>query len=191
MACELSGPAAEIQHPPTVYLGQERQQISMLHRPLPPGSEPLEGRIAGEETWVVIDVLRFPRGFGHRSPTSPRTWGHGSLFALDNHSIRGPTSDISRAQCSLSTWRSSIPSVQLVACSPSGTLLEAAPLFPTAQSVLPSSRGAPRAEPVNTSRPYVRERLPGRAGLGFQPRSTDSAPSSPPDSGQLRVMTGF
>src|SRR5437667_245340 len=87
--------------------GGERQQISMLHRPLPPGSEPLEGRIAGEETWVVIDVLRFPRGFGHRSPTSPRTWGHGSLFALDNHSIRGPTSDISRAQCSLSTWRSS------------------------------------------------------------------------------------
>jgi hypothetical protein len=39
---ELPRPAAEVQHPATPYVGQERQQISMLHRPLPAGSESLE-----------------------------------------------------------------------------------------------------------------------------------------------------
>src|ERR1700730_5781010 len=63
IVCELPGPAAAIQHPPAVYLGKERQQISMLHGPLPPGPESLEGRIAGEEARVVIYVLRFSRVF--------------------------------------------------------------------------------------------------------------------------------
>src|SRR5438874_9400577 len=58
MVRELPGAAAKIQGPPTVDVGQERQQIGMLHGPLPAGAESFERRIAREEPGVVVDVLR-------------------------------------------------------------------------------------------------------------------------------------
>src|SRR5258708_8419780 len=58
MVRELPGAAAEIQGPPTVDVGQERQQIGVLHGPLPAGAESLERRIAREEPGVIVDVLR-------------------------------------------------------------------------------------------------------------------------------------
>jgi hypothetical protein len=67
-AGELSGAAAEIQHAPTVDLRQDGQQIRPLGSALPPAAESLEGRIAGKEDRVVVDVLRFSRGFRHWCP---------------------------------------------------------------------------------------------------------------------------
>src|ERR1700730_3610660 len=62
MTGELPGPAAQVQHPPPVYVGQKRQEIGMLRGSLPPGAESLEGRVAGEEGRVIVDVLRLRRG---------------------------------------------------------------------------------------------------------------------------------
>ena len=58
MVRELPGATAKIQGPPTVDVGQERQQIGMLHGPLPAGAESFERRIACEEPGIVVDVLR-------------------------------------------------------------------------------------------------------------------------------------
>src|SRR5687768_2709871 len=81
---ELPGPAAEIEHPPADDIGQERQQVVTLRGPLPPGSESLEGRIAGEEARVVIDVLRVARGLGHY----PFSWHSSSALAASELSTR-------------------------------------------------------------------------------------------------------
>ena len=40
---ELAGTAAEVEHAPTIDVGQERQQVRVLGRALPAGAESLEG----------------------------------------------------------------------------------------------------------------------------------------------------
>src|SRR5947207_1079625 len=64
--------------------------MGMLHGPLPTCAEALEGRVTGEEPWVVVDILRLhrlaifsvarswtrrPSGRAHRPPARSRRAG--------------------------------------------------------------------------------------------------------------------
>src|SRR6266536_6173268 len=65
---ELAHAAAEIEHALSLEGGEKPHEVGVLDGPGPPRSESLQPRVAGEELWVVVDVLRST----HRRPPKRR-----------------------------------------------------------------------------------------------------------------------